>query len=46
MNKKTFQIKDFLAETDFTIVAEVEGSEEPFFDVQGAWKGKVTSTQQ
>ena len=46
MNEKTFQIKDFLTDTDFTLMGEVIGSEEPFFDVQGAWKGKVTSTQQ
>jgi len=51
MKKETFQIKDFLIKdfltnTDFTLMEKVEGSEEPFFDVQGAWKGKVTSTQQ
>ena len=46
MNEKTFQIKDFLTDNDFTLMGEVKGSEEPFFDVQGAWKGKVTSTQQ
>ena len=48
MDEKTFQIENFLTTPDFTIMGmdEVEGSEEPFFDVQGAWKGKVTSTQQ
>ena len=46
MNEKTFHIEDFLTDADFTLMNEVEGSEEPFFDVQGAWKGKVTSTQQ
>ena len=46
MDEKTFQIENFLTDTDFTIMAKVEGSEEHFFDVQGAWKGKVTSTQQ
>jgi hypothetical protein len=46
MNEETFQIKDFLTGANFTLMGGVEGSEEPFFDVQGAWKGKVTSTQQ
>ena len=46
MNEKIFQIEDFLTDTDFALMGEVESSEEPFFDVQGAWKGKVTSTQQ
>ena len=46
MNEKTFQIKDFLTDIDFNFMGEVEGIEEPFFDVQGVWKGKVTSTQQ
>ena len=46
MNEKTFQIKDFLTDIDFDLMGEVEGIEEPFFDVQGVWKGKVTSTQQ
>jgi len=46
MSGKTFQIKDFLTATDFALMGEVEGSREPFFDIQGAWKGKVTSTQQ
>ena len=46
MNEKTFQIKDFLTDIDFDFMGEVEGIEEPFFDVQGVWKGKVTSTQQ
>jgi len=46
MEEKTFQIENFLTDTDFTFMDKVEGSEEPFFDVQGAWKGKVTSTQQ
>ena len=46
MKEKTFQIENFLTDTDFTLMGEVIGSEEPFFDVQGAWKGKVTSTQQ
>jgi len=46
MKEKTFQIENFLTDTDFTLMGEVIGSKEPFFDVQGAWKGKVTSTQQ
>ena len=39
-------IKDFLTDIDFTLMGEAEGNEEPFFDVQGVWKGKITSTQQ
>ena len=56
MDENTFHIEEFLTDTDFTLMGQVEGSrlfaedlsgqEEPFFDVQGAWKGKVTSTQQ
>ena len=39
MNEKTFQIKDFLTDIDFNFMGEVEGIEEPFFDVHGVWKG-------
>lgn len=46
MNKETFQVDDFLTDLDFIEMGEVQGDEEPFFDIQGAWRGKVTSTQQ
>jgi hypothetical protein len=46
MNKVTFQVDDFLTDLDFIEMGEVQGDEEPFFDIQGAWRGKVTSTQQ
>jgi len=40
------EIKDLLTDIDFTLMGEAEGIEESFFDVQGVWKGKITSTQQ
>ena len=43
---QTFKIENFLTRADFAHMGEVSGSEEPFFDVQGVYKGQITSTQQ
>ena len=44
--KQTFIIKNFLTSEELSLAKSIDGEKEPFFDVQGIYKGKITSTQQ
>ena len=41
-----FTIENFLNEDDINFTSALEGKEESFFDTEGVYKGKITSTQQ
>ena len=43
---QTFSIPNFLSNDDLNLIGEVEGNKEPFFDRDGVYAGKITSTQQ
>jgi hypothetical protein len=41
-----FTIENFLNDNDINLANALEGKEESFFDTEGVYKGKITSTQQ
>ena len=41
-----FTTENFLNDEDINLTNNLEEKEEPFFDTEGVYKGKITSTQQ